>query len=315
MRLFVYEHVTATMADDGSSLFAEGRAMREALVADCRAVCDVLTSDDVRDFDDGVRRAGAVWIVAPETDGVLADLADRVVAAGKRLIGPTPEAIRLTSDKRKLAEHWRRHGIPTPAILDGEPTTFPVVVKPVDGCGSTATFLANDRRQFDEAMAKAAEQGFPRERMIVQEYVEGEAFSVSFVDGIPLPAMFQHIEQAHSFHYAGGGGVICAEKSNVVTELACAAVEVVPGLRGYYGVDLVYDENAESHDRWAIEINPRLTTSYIGLRHFAIDNLAGRILVPPRRRSSIQFHKCQWLRFTATGLAGRLELDGTWTTV
>jgi predicted ATP-grasp superfamily ATP-dependent carboligase len=246
---------------------------------------------------------------------LLADLAEKVVAAGKRLIGPSPDAIRLTSDKRRLAEHWRRHGVPTPAILDGDPTTFPVVVKPVDGCGSTATFLANDRRQFDEAMAEAAAEGFPRERMIVQPYALGDAFSVTIIDGEPLLPMFQDIDPFNGFAYSGGGSVICAGICEMLETTAMQATSCVPGLRGYYGVDLVYDEDHMGEPPYcrAIEINPRLTTSYVGLRSCAIDNLARRVL--HRQKSPIEYRELRSMRFTATGLVGLQDRDGTWTTV
>ena len=56
------------------------------------------------------------------------------------------------------------------------------------------------------------------------------------------------------------------------TRLAQRAVDCVQGLFGYVGVDLVLGDTAEA-DR-AIEINPRLTTSYVGLRALAEFNIA-----------------------------------------
>ena len=55
--------------------------------------------------------------------------------------------------------------------------------------------------------------------------------------------------------------------------LARAAVRAIAGLRGYVGVDLVLGEDAVR----CIEINPRLTTSYIALRRVARLNLAHSI--------------------------------------
>jgi hypothetical protein len=56
-------------------------------------------------------------------------------------------------------------------------------------------------------------------------------------------------------------------------ELACSAAKLIPGLRGYVGVDLVLTgESAQ-----VLEINPRLTTSYVGLRQVSETNLAGAI--------------------------------------
>jgi predicted ATP-grasp superfamily ATP-dependent carboligase len=45
-------------------------------------------------------------------------------------------------------------------------------------------------------------------------------------------------------------------------------------LLGYAGVDLVLGDAADGSGDYAIEINPRLTTSYIGLRAAAGFNVA-----------------------------------------
>ena len=55
--------------------------------------------------------------------------------------------------------------------------------------------------------------------------------------------------------------------------LARRAVEALAGLRGYVGVDVVLGDNDQ-----VIEINPRLTTSYVGLRALAETNLAEAML-------------------------------------
>jgi len=61
-------------------------------------------------------------------------------------------------------------------------------------------------------------------------------------------------------------------------KLARRAVECVPGLLGYVGVDLVLGAAEDGSRDFAIEINPRLTTSYLGLRQLAKSNLAEAML-------------------------------------
>ncbi|HZN36170.1 MAG TPA: ATP-grasp domain-containing protein, partial [Pirellulaceae bacterium] len=58
--------------------------------------------------------------------------------------------------------------------------------------------------------------------------------------------------------------------------LAEAAVSALPPATGYVGVDVILGA-AGNGDR-VIEINPRLTTSYVGLRAFAKCNLAAAML-------------------------------------
>ena len=60
---------------------------------------------------------------------------------------------------------------------------------------------------------------------------------------------------------------------DVAFEYAERAVSLAPGLRGYVGVDMLLTER----ESYTIEINPRLTTSYVGLRQVIDINLAEAI--------------------------------------
>ena len=74
--------------------------------------------------------------------------------------------------------------------------------------------------------------------------------------------------------YEGGELPLPAALATRATSLAQRAVAAVPGLFGYVGVDLVLGNEAD----FVIEINPRLTTSYVGLRRLARFNVAGEML-------------------------------------
>src|SRR5262249_33907339 len=95
------------------------------------------------------------------------------------------------------------------------------------------------------------------------------------------------------FRYEGGELPLPAPLATRAVRLARSAVEAVPGLAGYVGVDLVLGGAADGSADWIIEINPRLTTSYLGLRELAEQNLAemtvrvvlGQVIDPPRWRS------------------------------
>jgi predicted ATP-grasp superfamily ATP-dependent carboligase len=55
-------------------------------------------------------------------------------------------------------------------------------------------------------------------------------------------------------------------------------VDCVPGLLGYVGVDVTLGDTKDGSRDFAIEINPRLTTSYVGLRAISRTNLAEAML-------------------------------------
>jgi predicted ATP-grasp superfamily ATP-dependent carboligase len=289
MRVFVYEHLTATgngraAESAGHGMYLEGRAMRDAAVADFTRVSAhavvVLPEEAAVEPDEFMRvAAGADWtlLIAPETDGVLADLAERVVSVRGRLLGPVPSAIRLTADKLALADHWRTHGVPTAATSAREPTAceaFPVVWKPRDGAGSTDTLLLHN--PFEVARARGARD--PNRPMILQEFVPGRAASVAFLCGptarLPLAPTFQLLSGDGSFKYRGGELPVPQDLAARAVALGRRAVACVPGLVGYVGVDLVLGDAADGSGDRAIELNPRLTTSYIGLRASAEFNIA-----------------------------------------
>jgi len=81
-------------------------------------------------------------------------------------------------------------------------------------------------------------------------------------------------------------------------------------LRGFVGVDLVLGMAANGSDDVVIEINPRVTTSYVGLRRLCEGNLAGVWLDLLRGRDTAPL---SWrpgrVRFTAEGNVFLLPKD------
>lgn len=282
--VFVYEHVTAVglgraPGSPEHSLYVEGRAMRSAVSADFAAVPGV----ELVTFPDDVRAelhadtfarlaASADWtlVIAPETNCVMEELVARVFAAGGKLLGPITIAVALAGDKAAVDVLWKSDGVPTPKSFSTlQEVTFPAVVKPRDGCGSEGVMLI---RSADELYAVPADP-----KLMAHEFVPGQPASVAFLVGpkqtIPLLPTYQHLSSDGRFRYRGGSLPIPQELAERAVGLGRRAIASVPGLFGYVGVDLVLGERDV-----AIEINPRLTTSYVGLRAAAETNLAGAML-------------------------------------
>jgi predicted ATP-grasp superfamily ATP-dependent carboligase len=185
--------------------------------------------------------------------------------------------VRLSSDKLLLSRHLIAAGVPTPAC--NSPLTqasFPAVLKPRDGAGSQATFLVRGPKDLTRCIAQAAAEGW-RGELVVQPFVPGTPASVAFLTGpqtaVALTPAAQHLSDDGRFRYLGGSVPLAAELCERAVSLARRAVGAVPGLRGYVGVDLVLGDEDQ-----VIEINPRLTTSYVGLRALARTNLADAML-------------------------------------
>ena len=269
---------------------AEGTAMRRAIARDFTALASreikvVMTLDarlraepgpwDLVPIADGEHpgrlralagSADFTVLVAPETSGVLAGLTRDLELAGARLLGSRAPAVDLAGNKLHLAAHLRSLGIDAPFSQRVVPSEglpqhgpYPAVLKPVDGAGSMDTFYLKGPAGLPAAVRKLPEALF-------QPFVPGEPMSASFLVSPDAQAWLigmgrQRMEIADGqFRYGGGEiPVFCAGAAEQVRR----AVTAVEGLRGFVGVDFVWDE--KRHDATILEINPRPTTSLVGL--------------------------------------------------
>jgi predicted ATP-grasp superfamily ATP-dependent carboligase len=259
-------------------------------------------------LDEGATyRAGAAaedyaLVVAPEFDGILEARCRAAVDSGSVLLGPSPEAVALTADKLLLARHFQRHGVRTPETypeydvdLSNWPTPF--VVKHRLGAGSDEMLICTDpataRDVFDEAGGLGD--------LIVQPLIPGLPASVSLLIGPrrihALPPSEQFVSVAGNFRYLGGRAPLPEPLADRALRLARQAIDCVPGLNGYIGVDVILGRANDGSDDYVIEINPRLTTSFLGLRALCEDNLMDLLLRLVRGESVA---KPSWRRSVVT---------------
>jgi predicted ATP-grasp superfamily ATP-dependent carboligase len=310
MHIFLYEWITGGgLVDDAgrlpASLLAEGSAMITALAADFAAIegsvvtvlrdarltdlplngCKVIevhaSIDRRAEFDRLAATADGTLVVAPEFDGILrATVAQARVATGRSL-NASDEFIALTSDKHRTAEHLRAAGIAAPIgrVLEADeeklPPDFPYpgVLKPLDGAGSQHTLLVYG--SGDEP----APYPWPRR---LEQFCPGRAASVAVLCGqsryYPLPPCWQNLSVDGRFTYRGGSTISETDLRERATTLALEALAALPPANGYIGVDLALGAAIDGSEDVVIEVNPRLTTSYVGLRAAVQQNLAQAML-------------------------------------
>ena len=308
--------------------------MRAALIADLAAIGhQIVTTADIRvarTIPRGVdvvtlpvaRRArearldrliggvDAVWLVAPETDRCLERLAARVERQRTRLLGPGATAIRRASDKAGLPHRLARAGVSHPKTRALRPGTngarvaeaigYPVVVKPGRGAGSHGVCLVRHARDLRRAVANARRVGGSAP-VLLQQYVAGTAASVSLLaDGrraVPLTVNAQLLDSSRLFSYRGGETPLEHPLASRAIEAALDTCRALPGLRGFVGVDLVLT----GADAVVIEVNPRLTTAYLGIRTAIDENVAGLALAACAGDLPAPLLAQRRVRFTAVG--------------
>ena len=238
--------------------------------------------------------ADADWtvLVAPEFSGFLESRAQAVIAAGGRLLGPGTGLIRLASNKHLTATHLARAGVPVAQgrLLetgDNLPHDFhyPAVLKPVDGAGSQGV-------RFIER--PGAHPGVVPSPHRLERFCPGLAASVAVLCGpcqrLPLAPCRQRLSDDGRFSYLGGSLPLDGRLAARARDLAARATSTLPDPLGYVGVDLVLGTDGSGADDVVIEINPRLTTSYVGLRESASGNLAAVMLeIATGREAALSF--------------------------
>ncbi len=96
------------------------------------------------------------------------------------------------------------------------------------------------------------------------------------VGAVPLINRTQTLSADGQFTYLGGSLPLANSLATRATRIACRAVAACGEMHGYVGVDLILGSRAD--EDCVIEINPRLTSSYLLLRRVADENLARSIL-------------------------------------
>jgi predicted ATP-grasp superfamily ATP-dependent carboligase len=309
-KIFVHEFISGGGWPEGElppSLVGEGYAILWALLSDFQSwgAAHTVTTLDSRlwprrdelpagefvalgpsDYEAGFQsilsQCNAALIVAPETGGLLARLNTKILKAGVLLLGCTPKASALAGNKAACDRIFRKAGLPIPPTRVVRPTLasqaaaelgYPLVVKPLDGVGCEGLVLVNSLEQLQPAV-ETARKSSQRKEILLQSFVSGNHASVSLLASskgiLPLSLNGQRIEAGQPFNYQGGVIPYSHPAAQRALELAQAAARLLPGLRGYFGVDLVLGPEGGT----IIEINPRITTSYIGLRQVLKANLA-----------------------------------------
>ena len=213
-----------------------------------------------------------IILVGPETQGILLQslIALEQEGLGDRLVNCPSPFIRAASDKQTTCAMLAAAGIPTPAGCTlpaggSIPTGFrlPAVLKARESAGCDGLRIIQNRSDFVT----------PETDSRLECHISGIPGSVcclcrtdSIVPLLPFEQLFTHAQQPVYI----GGRVAHEDYHARMQSLAVRSIEALnkatqATARGWVGVDMILGSRDDGNDDRVLEINPRLTTSFIGL--------------------------------------------------
>ena len=309
MKIFVFEYISGGGMNDQvlpENLIREGELMLQALTKDLSTqfgvelyiTCDyrlpehfflqfsninliqVAKDSDIKSiFTDLCHQCDAVWPIAPESDGLLAELCEIVAASNALLLNTAATAVEVTGNKLTTFNYLSENQISailTSLLSDYQwQTNDTYVIKPLDGVGCENSFIVRDKAEYKQVTANIGN----RSEYIIQPYVEGRSISLSclFKQGhawlICCNEQRINVEQ-QQFTLTSCIVNYATEQRPIFNDIISAIADAIPGLWGYVGIDLI----ATSTGSKVLEINPRLTTSYVGIKEALGVNVAENVL-------------------------------------
>lgn len=268
-----------------------GLAVDSALMPSIEATCIDSDMDAMTIWRELLQTCDAALLIAPETDQLLSQLTSMLAASnGIKNLGCSLLAVDIASNKYdtcRLLQSANILTIPTysvseflqPDLQQSLLAASAYIVKPIDGAGCMATLYFNDVAAVNAHLNGDAGQAYQSKTspqstaspQIVQPYQSGIPASLTMLckqgQAWLLSCNQQNIIINHdaspaSIEYRGGQVNGLNHQQTALTQLAQSIAAAMPGLNGYVGVDVIIED---AHI-YVVEINPRITTSYIGLR-------------------------------------------------
>ncbi len=232
-------------------------------------------------FTNEIQTCDAVLPIAPETEEILWTLCSAVEKSGKYLLSSSANAVAKTADKMKTFNILSHHHIPTvPShLLDQYPHFYAeegTVIKARDGAGCENCFVSNNEDDFERLLVSLHNP----HNYVIQPFISGTALSISalFKEGMGILLCVNH--QFISIHEnqrlkLDGCEVNCKVEKTPFQTIVNQVAQAFPGLWGYVGIDLIKRSDGQL---LIVEINPRLTSSYVGIKDALGINVATQLL-------------------------------------
>ncbi len=241
--------------------------------------------DCYAEFKHYTQQCDAVWPIAPEFDDILHNLCLSVEQAKKHVLTSAATAVALTGNKFNSYLHFKKHRINTvptrlfkPGVDDisvqinsllQESNTKEVtkdkaydaqwIIKPIAGVGCMDSYVLPSI----DSLKQIAQSGGDT---VIQPHINGEKLSLSclFKNGEAwlLSVNQQHFTVYKQQYHLDAITVNVPVEQQIYKDLIAKIALAIPELWGYVGIDLIKTPTQV----FVLEINPRLTTSFVGIQ-------------------------------------------------
>ncbi|MHA1149600.1 MAG: ATP-grasp domain-containing protein [Promethearchaeota archaeon] len=243
-----------------------------------------------------VEKNNFCFIIAPEFSNILFDLTKIVKDHKKTLLSIDLEGVSLGTSKIKTYNYFIKSNVKTPRtfLIPKKDRTLskdfllekfkelskPIIIKPNDGVGANSIFYFESERDIFNFLNTIDQLIDLTSDFLLQEYIEGEDLSASLIGTHLNPLILSintqniNIKSHNSSEYIGGTTPI-----NNFEQVKLNLKGILKNLdltmfRGYFGLDFILKPDGTIY---LIEINPRLTTSYLGIRNISDSNITSII--------------------------------------
>ena len=296
-----------------------------------------LEEDFLKKYTDCVRNSNFCFVIAPEFSNILYNLTKIVKTNKKKLLSIDLNGVKLGASKLETYKFFIANRMDTPesyripvkgSVLDidwilqkCDQLNSSIVIKPDDGAGSESIFYfekKDDVLLFFESFNKTFDIN---RKYILQEYIEGDPMSVSIINDQPLEKTHKNNFKILSINHQNlqimdstsspvylGGFTPADHFKQLRRQIEHILKSVdLSAFKGYFGIDFVKkDDDSLSF----IEINPRLTTSYVGIRNVLEFNPMELLLIQKKKGlKNYKFVPHKFSEFTQI----KLKYDGEYT--
>ena len=270
-------------------------------------------------------------VIAPELDNQLTRIVEQLRLSGAKVLASSGPFLKATSDKLTTAKLLSQSNIthpPTQTLTEFRATDrciaqrgtsqgeIPLTLKRRDGAGCEDMMIFANRDRLELWLSMHASLYLAEDDWLVQEWLFGRPASMAIIAGQAwqvIGAAEQTMQYDtdnqdgwSSVSYLGGRGPLRDVTDEILVQLAKAVQHALPAeAAGWIGIDfLVPNDPTQLRDYVVVEINPRLTTSYLGYRKWYGPQLAGALLKTPdnpaffsgAQKTPIEFSVCEFTK-------------------